>query len=171
MRKMIVPAVCALAVAAVPASASARVASDASWLQSAIQADMAQVQAGQVGESKASTKTAMALAKAMVADHAALLSRAEKVANAAKITIPTSTTTAFATELATLKTESGQTFTVQFVKDEISGYEQFIAQTETEINSGSSAAVKAVARYYLPIFQDHLKLADDAAATLHIATS
>ena len=58
-----------------------------------------------------------------------------------------------------LKKLSGLTFDKTYDQDQIAGHVLSISQTKTEISQGRIAKVVGFAKYYLPIAEMHLKMA------------
>jgi putative membrane protein len=179
MRKLIAPLVCAATMAAVPGSALAHStpsrttvapsAQDTAWVQASIQANIAEVQAAHLAEANTTFKPAIALAKLVIQVHGKLLNQSEHVATKLDITIPTAPNATQASELTTLATLKGKAFNDAYATDELSGYQQFYALTETEANSATNGQVRAAAKFFLPVVKQNLSLAHAAAAALHVS--
>jgi len=174
MRKTIVPIVCTLAMAIAPASALATTggqrltpqtklaAVDVSWVQSSIQADMAVVAAADLAEQRTQNVAALKLASVLLSQHSKLLAKAENCAQHLGITIPTSPSAAQQAMLASLQKLTGRSFAAAFAADEVQGHEAFIALTQQEIATGVNVTARASARFWLPIEQHRLAIAETA---------
>jgi len=185
MKKTLISAACALSLAATPASALAAPAhsawehgtaatttstvsaQDSAWLQSAIQGDLAAVQAAQLAPQRTSNPAALGLANWILKDHTRLLQRAEQVATKLGVTIPTTASAPEQAQLATLAGLTGRSFVATFAAYEITDHQQFIAMTQQEIAGGTSGMVRAAARFYLPIMERHLRTAQGVEAAVN----
>ncbi len=179
MRNRIAPFICALIMGAVPATALAQTsrtaaltqspkvsAVDISWVQAAAQANIAQLEAAKLAQSKSHNLAVLAVARVIFNDHSKLLLMTDKVANALGIQLPTAPSDAQATMLSGLESLTGRAFNMTFAEDEVTGHEQFIQLTDQEISTGTDAAIKAVAKVWLPYMQRHLQYAHAAAVAL-----
>ena len=168
MKKMSLAFVCALAVAAAPASALAAsspratpkvAAVDVTYIQSGIQDNMALVSAADLAEQHTTNVVALRLAHLILNSHSRYLANLESLAHRLGIAIPTSTTAEQQSMLAALQKLTGRPFVAQFAADEVTGHQEFIALAQQEIATGANPAARASARFFLPIMQHRLSMA------------
>ena len=162
----------ASASAAAVGSASGSVsAQDTSWAQSNAQTDLAEITIGQIAEQRAQHTATKSLAQMTMSDHQKALSELKTVASQAGITLPTAPNATQQAQAAQLKSVSASQFDATYDSDQVQGHKLSISQTETEISSGSSTAVKSFAQVYLPVAEKHLQMAESDYAQLSGSTS
>lgn len=148
-------------------SAAARSAgvsrADRAWVDEAHQADMAEIQAGQLAESNASNPAIRHDGAVLVRDHQALDNKLIQLAGKLKLSLPTSMTNQ-QTEIGDrLSNEQGPPFDHDFAASMMTAHGIMIAATRREIAHGSSPQVTALARQTLPILLQHLSMMRTAA--------
>jgi predicted outer membrane protein len=178
MKKIIGPFVCALVMAAAPASALAAsssqrlapqvkiAAADVNWVQASIQANMAVVAAASLAETNTTSAPALRLAHVLLAEHSKLLLDAEHCATRLEITIPSNMGATYQAQLTALQPLTGHAFAAQFAADEVTDHQAFIALTETEIGSGVNLVARASAKFWLPIEEHRLAIAQGAVKAI-----
>jgi predicted outer membrane protein len=178
MKKIIGPFVCALVMAAAPASALAAsssqrlapqvkiAAADVNWVQASIQANMAVVAAGDLAEQRTTSVPALKLAHVLLSQHSKLLADAEHCAQRLGITIPSNMGTTYQAQYTALQALTGRAFAAQFASDEVTDHEAFITLTQTEIASGVNVVARASAKFWLPIEEHRLAIAEGAVKAI-----
>jgi len=102
----------------------------------------------------------------VTSDHTQVLSRLRSLASQLHVTLPTTVNATQMAEAQALMSNSGTTVDILYSQKEITGHETSIAQTQTELSSGSDQAVVQFAQYYLPIAQNHLHLFESNVSAL-----
>ena len=157
-------ALAALGVAS-PASA-APTAQDSAFVMSNEQVNLAEITIGNIALQRASSTSARDLATKTISDHQAAKAKLTTLAAAEHITLPTAPNAQQQSQAATLKSVSATTFDLTYLQIQVAGHQMSIAATNTEISTGSDAAVVAYAKYYLPVATMHLSMAQSAESTL-----
>lgn len=149
--------------AAVVSSKSPVSAADLRWIAQAHQADLAEMDAGQLAADKGGSAAIRAAGAMLLADHTALDQRLTKVANTLGIALPTHQTLQQTQTGDRLTGESGPQFDHDFTASMLTGHQYMIAATRSEISHGSSAAILVLARQALPVLIKHLQTLQRAA--------
>jgi putative membrane protein len=181
MRNRIALLVCAATMAAVPATALARASADrsapraqaaalsaldTSFIQAAVQGNIAEIEAAQLAQAKSHNPAVLLIAKWIERDHSKMLKRADWIATQLGVTLPTAPSAAQTTMIDGLQNLSGHAFNLAFAQDEVTGHEQFIAQIQQELSSGTNTSAKGLAKWWLPFMQHHMQLAQAAVVAL-----
>lgn len=170
MKKSIASLTCALAMAAIPASAAAAApatpvsATDTAWVQSAIAGNLGAVQAAQLAESKSTNPAILGLARFILKDHSRQLRFDDRLASRLNISIPGTADATILAQMNVLNTLTGKAFNLQFAQDELTDHTQFLLQTTQELNLGTNASVRGAAHAWVPVIQRRINLAKAAVA-------
>lgn len=138
---------------------------DRAWLASLHQANLAEIEAGELAQKKGGTPAVRAVGGMLVTDHMASDKQVTQVARDLNVTLPGSAAPADAATASRLGNESGGQFDHDFVSAMRTGHEKVIALTQTEIGKGSVPQVTTLARNTLPVLRKHLNMLRRAAAT------
>jgi putative membrane protein len=130
------------------------------------QTDLAEITMAATVAQKATTGQARSLAQETSSDHRQVLTRLRSLASTLGVTLPTEPNAQQRSMAASLAARSGSAFDIAYLNDQVAGHQQSIAQTDTEISSGSSPQVVAFAKSYLPAAQKHLAHAQSALSQL-----
>ena len=175
MRKLAVLAVAAATVLlpvglTAQASAATVVAApnsvDLSYIQKNAQTDLAEITLGTIAQSRAQSDAALALAQKTKADHEAALAKLQTVADGLKVSLPTAPSPAQQADAAKLKSASDADFDLTYAQIQVLGHQLSIADTNTELASGSDQSVQTFASGYLPVAEMHLTMATDLLSSL-----
>lgn len=120
------------------------------------QTDLAEVSLATLVRQKGTTTQARSLAQRTSADHQQALTKLRSLAGTLNVTLPSAPNAQQRSMAAALAAQTGSAFDITYLRDQVAGHEQSIAQTETELSSGRDSQVVAFARSYLPIAQMHL---------------
>jgi len=134
-------------------------AQDITWMTANAQTDLAEISLGTLATSKSPNAETLSLAKVTKAQHKAALAKLTTVAKDLHVTLPTSPNAAQLKQATQLKKLSGLTFDKTYDTDQIAGHVLSITQTKSEITKGHDSKVVGFAKYYLPIAEMHLKMA------------
>jgi putative membrane protein len=138
---------------------------DRAWLASVHQANLAEIEVGELARKKGGTPAVRAAGAMLVTDHTASDKQVAQVARDLNVTLPGSAAPADAATASRLGNESGGQFDHDFVAAMRTGHEKAIALTRTEIGKGSVPQVKTLARSTLPVLRKHLNMLRQAATT------
>jgi putative membrane protein len=160
--------VLALLVLAAPLIAMAD-SPDASFYKKAAEGGLAEVEAGNLAQSKAHDRKVKDFGAMMVKDHSAANGKLEALAASKDVTLPTSSSVGQMATKAKLEVLTGDTFDKSYIKGQIDAHESTIALFTKEIGSGQDPDAKAFAEATLPTVRSHLKainvIAADAGVT------
>ena len=131
---------------------------DQTFITTAIQINLAEIQVGQLAEEKASSDAAKAYGKQLVDDHTASNQKATALATAAGVTPPTEPSDADKALYQKLSGLSGAAFDRQFARAMVTGHRQALKLFMTEAKSGTGD-IASFAKDTLPTLRDHLKMA------------
>jgi len=144
---------------------------DASFFKHAAEGGLAEVDAGNLAQSKGSSQAVKDFGAMMVKDHGAANQKLQAVASAQNITLPTSASILQMASEKKLELLSGDTFDKSYIKDQIKDHRSTIALFKREIANGTDPEAKDFATATLPVLQGHLraieKIAADAGVTTH----
>jgi putative membrane protein len=160
----------ALLILTSPLAAFAATNPDASFFKHAAEGGLAEVDAGNLAQQKASAQNVKDFAAMMVKDHSAANDKLQSIATAKGITLPTSPSVAQMAGKAKLDVLSGTTFDTSYIKGQVRAHEQTIGLFRKEITAGQDAEAKAFAKETLPTVKSHLKAIKSIAAQAGIAT-
>ena len=165
---------CAVAAAAVVAGTATATPShraqstlsalDKHFLTSSAQGDAFEIRGGKLAQSKGQSTKVKALGKRLMTDHTKSLSDLAKLASKLGVKIEKTPTPPEAWELKQVGTMTGTSFDRGYASLEVADHIQDIKDTSEEINSGTNASVRALAKQDLPMLKTHLKLSRQALA-------
>jgi predicted outer membrane protein len=136
---------------------------DRAWLAAVHQANLAEVQVGELAKKKGGTAAIRAAGAILVTDHVASDTQVTRVAKSLKLTLPSSAAPADAAAASRLGDEAGAQFDHDFVSTMMTGHQKLIAETQTEISQGSTPQIKNLAQSTLPVLRKHLAVLQKAA--------
>jgi len=158
----IIAALAALVGAAVLlcSSAAARAAetSAATFLQSAAQIDIAEINAGNLAQKQSENADVKDFGRMLVADHSKHLTAVTDLAKSMGISVPDEPPAAEKAEAKKLKSLSGHAFDQEFVKHMVEGHQMAITAYGAEAKAGNTDT-SALAQKTLPALQHHLEVA------------
>jgi putative membrane protein len=158
----------AQAAAAKPATASAASAAH-TFMAKAAQANMAEVELGQLAASKGQSDDVKRYGQHMVDDHGKANQELKDLAQKQGATLPAEPNAAQKAAKARLEKLSGAAFDRAFAQQMVKDHQTAVAMFRTQANTGKEAEVKAWAAKMLPNLEEHLKQAQ--ALTPHKAAS
>jgi len=150
--------------AAVPLLAAS---GDNTFVTKAAEGGMAEVQMGQLAQTKASSQAVKDLASKLVADHTKANNSLKPIAMKDNITLPTGLNSKQQSEYNKLQALSGADFDREYVNYQIRDHKQDISMFQHEVDHGTDAQVKAWAQEQLPALQEHLRMAQSAQSSMH----
>jgi putative membrane protein len=137
---------------------------DRAWLTAVHQANLAEVQVGELAKKKGGTAAVRAAGATLVTDHVASDTQVAGLAKSLKLTLPSSAAPADAAAASRLGDEAGAQFDHDFVSTMMTGHQKLIGQTQTEISQGSTPQIKSLAQHTLPVLRKHLTMLQKAAS-------
>jgi putative membrane protein len=152
---------------AVPSAAIAAPSqADTAFITANGQTDQAEIALGQLALTRAQSSQARDLATQTLADHQKALAQLTAVAQPLGVAVPAAPSPQQQAQAAALQSAPAASFDLMYVQVQIAGHQQSIADTNTEIASGSDPTVVAYATAYLPVAQMHLTMAQAASSAL-----
>lgn len=143
---------------------------DSSFFKHAAEGGIAEVDAGNLAQQKASGQNVKDFGAMMVKDHSAANEKLQSIATAKGITLPTSASVGQMAAKAKLDVLTGSAFDTSYIKGQVRAHEQTIGLFRKEITSGQDADAKAFAKDTLPTVKSHLKAIKAIAAQAGIVT-
>nr|WP_176573316.1 DUF4142 domain-containing protein [Nonomuraea pusilla] len=129
---------------------------DKTWMKEIHQVNLAEIQAGRLGESKGTTKEIKSVGKMLVDDHTKLDSQVTQAASRLGIELPSSPNKDQKELMKKLEGASGKDFDTMWLKGMTKGHEQAIEATKKEVSDGSSQVATTLAKAAQPQLEDHL---------------
>ena len=160
----------AMLVLAAPLMASAADDPDSSFYKKAAEAGIAEVEAGQLAQSKGTSPAVKDFASMMVTDHTAANDKLKALAATKSISLPTSASVGQMATKAKLDVLSGDTFDKSYIKSQLKAHHNAVYLFKKEIASGQDPDAKAFATATLPTLQAHLKKIKSIAADAGVST-
>jgi putative membrane protein len=130
---------------------------DEMFMRHNAQTDLAEITAGRYAAGHALKSEVRRSARDLVADHRRALSRLKDVAQAVNFSLPSEPNRMQKQQARQEMSRSAQQFDKVYLRNEIMGHQQSIADTRREITHGTDPKVRSFARFYLPIAREHLK--------------
>lgn len=127
------------------------------FLKEAAQADMAEVQLGQLAQEKASSPEVKQFGERMINDHTQNQDKLKQVAQEIGCTLPTEVSTKDKATKDRLEKLSGKSFDHAYMLDMVTDHTKDVAKFKTESKAATTAAVKNYASQTLPTLESHLK--------------
>ena len=131
----------------------------AQFLTNAIEADNAEIKAGQAAEDMGSAQAVKDYGKMLVNDHTKAKDQASQVAMALNVPVPTGTPPDADAELKMATSMSGAGFDKDFLAAMIKDHQKAIDMFQQEADSSDPAPVTDLAKATLPTLKKHLQTA------------
>jgi putative membrane protein len=130
---------------------------DESFFRTASQANLAEIAAGKLAETKGNAKV-KSLGKQMVADHTTAQNELLALAKKENISIPTSPDEDHKQAVAELNKLSGNSFDSAYMASQLADHKTAVALFSEESVNGTDQEAKAYATKYLPKLKMHLQM-------------
>jgi len=130
---------------------------DESFFKTASQANLAEIAAGKLAETKGNSKV-KSLGKQMVADHTTAQNELVALAKKQNISIPMSSDEDHKQALAELDKLSGKSFDSAYMASQLADHKTAVALFSEESVNGTDPGAKAFATKYLPKLKMHLQM-------------
>ena len=156
--RVLASAVLAVAASVFAASAASAAPSnqDTTWMVAAHQSNLAEIAAGQAAQSQASSQSVKDTGAMFIQMHTTLDASLTSEASALGVSLPSAPSAAQQASLAQVKTQTGTAFDTAWVAQQLAGHRDAASATQTEIRTGSDAAVLKLANTALPVIEQHL---------------
>lgn len=139
---------------------STNAASDArSFISTAAEDGMFEVQAGQAAASKARSADVKQFGQEMAADHTKAGNELKQLAQKESVTLPTDVSAAQKQKLEKLKALSGAEFDREYMNMMVEAHQKAVDLFQNQASMGNNTDVKAFASKTLPTLKDHLEKA------------
>jgi putative membrane protein len=155
--------VLAFLVLAVPLIAMAD-SPDASFYKKAAEGGIAEVEAGNLAQSKGNSQQVKDFGAMMVKDHTAANDKLKALAATKGVTLPSSSSVGQMASKAKLEVLTGDSFDSSYIKGQIQAHQNTVALFRKEIASGQDPDAQAFAKATLPTVRSHLKAINGIAA-------
>jgi putative membrane protein len=139
---------------------------DAKRMRDIAQADMAEVAAGKLGTSKASSDEVKKFAQHMVDDHGKHLNELRTLAKTKGVQLPSAPAKKHQDAMKKLEQASGADFDRMFMAQMVKDHEQALKLVQNTAKNAKDAELKADAEKTAPVIQKHLEEAKKVAASL-----
>jgi putative membrane protein len=139
-------------------------AKDKKFMMDAATGGMEEVALGKLAASNASDADVKSFGQRMVDDHSKANDQLKQVAQSKGVTLPADVTKSQQKDIDKLSKMNGAAFDSAYMKMMVSDHKKDVAEFSKEAKSGADTDVKSFASTTLPTLQDHLKMAQDAAA-------
>lgn len=136
---------------------------DQAWLQHLHEADLAEVEAGEMAAKKGASPVVRATGTMLATDHDRFDTAVIRTAQSLGVDLANAAAPEDAAARDRLADETGSTFDHDFTATMIIDHEKMIDDTQTEISQGSSPQVTGLARQALPMLRKHRTAAQKAA--------
>jgi predicted outer membrane protein len=134
---------------------------DSAYLQYTAQMDLSQQDLAQIAEVRGQDSATVDYAHMTMSDHGTTHSKVTTLAKHLGVTLPTSATPEQNAQADELAGTSDSSFDHTHASMQVTNHKQSIETTKHEIDNGSDPSVIAYAKYYLPIEEKHLQIAQD----------
>ena len=135
--------------------------SDKSFLQNAYEDGLAEVKAGQLGQSKSANADVKAFADHIVADHSKANEELKTLSDNKKVSLSESPSLVAQAKGKLLDSKSGDSFDKAFAEGMVSDHKKAIEAFEKAASEGKDSDVKAFAAKTLPTLKMHLSMAEE----------
>jgi putative membrane protein len=139
---------------------------DEQWLMMSIEGDLFEIQGGKLAMHKATTEKVRDLAARLIKDHTDSLKNSTELAKKLGIEVPDRPSPSQQWELHAVAQFKGKDFDRWYADLEVKDHIQDIQEARDEVDKGCNPDVRENARDEIPTLQKHLKLAQDALASV-----
>jgi putative membrane protein len=139
---------------------------DKTWLTKAVQIDLAEIKGGEVAMKQGQSAEVKKLGEKLARAHAKGGAIDKKLAKTAGATVPKTPGAKMEAVLKEVAAKKGAAFDQAYAAAEVKGHLEAIKGAKLEIERGSSAKVKKLAKADLKMYEMHLKWARAVVSTL-----
>jgi putative membrane protein len=137
---------------------------DVSFYKKAAEGGIAEVEAGNLAQSKGNSQKVKDFGAMMVKDHSAANEKLKALAATKDVTLPTSSSVGQMATKAKLEVLTGDTFDKSYIKGQVQAHQDTVGLFRKEIASGQDPDAQAFAKATLPTVRSHLKAINAIAA-------
>lgn len=159
MKQLIAVAICCL-----PVIALSKDNPDESFFKNAAEAGMAEVEAGKMAETKATSPAVKEFAAMMVKDHSAANAKLKKIAMSKGVELPSEPSMMQKAMGKKTDMKSGVSFDKDYIQGQIKAHQDTVDLLQKEIDSGKDPDAKAFATETLPEVKMHLEKVEQIAS-------
>jgi putative membrane protein len=141
---------------------------DESFFKNAAEGGIAEVNAGQLAQTKGASQSVKDFGAMMVKDHSAANQKLASIAAAQGVKLPDSPGMMQMAEGKELKMKSGDSFDKSYIKGQIKAHQETVELFQKEIASGKNPQAQQFASATLPTVQAHLAKINQIAAAAGI---
>ena len=142
-------------------------AADASFIETAAQGGMAEIQMAQLAEQTSRSRAVKTFAEMMIKDHTAADDQLKQIAIGKGATVPTAVSDDQQKTLTMLQGEKGRKFDHDYIASQVQGHEAMLSAFQGEAASGTDPDLKGFASQTVPVIQQHLDAAQKLAGAGH----
>jgi putative membrane protein len=139
---------------------------DATFLKNTANANMSEVAAAQMAQSKSQNDDVKNFAQHMIDDHTAMEKDVESAASGLKVTLPTSPSKSDQKDAKKLEALDGAAFDKAYMDAQVKGHKKVLAEMKHESSTTQNAQLRDMASKGSEKVADHLKMAEDVQAKL-----
>jgi putative membrane protein len=143
---------------------------DQTFFKHAAEGGIAEVEAGNLAQSKGSSQAVKDFGAMMVKDHTEANAKLKSIAAGESIDLPSSSGAMQMASKAKLEVLTGETFDKAYIKNQVAAHQQTVSLFKKEIATGTDDQAKSFAKATLPTVQAHLKKIREIAATAGVET-
>ena len=131
---------------------------DEQWLMAALEGDLFEVKGGKLAQQQSQNSAVKQLGERLNSDHSESYANGSRLAKKLGVEVPTEPTYPEKWELQTVGEMTGSAFDKGYTSLERLDHKQDIEDAKEELEDGSNAKVKALARMDLKMYREHLAL-------------
>jgi putative membrane protein len=139
---------------------------DLKFMREMTQANLAEVQAGKMAASKASSGEVKKYGQHMVDDHGKALSEARSLAKAKGVQAPSQPAKKHQAAMKKLEKEKGEGFDKAFMQQMVKDHEEALKLHEDAAKNAKDPQLKAAAEKSVPVIEKHLEEAKSIVSSL-----
>ena len=141
------------------------------YLKEAAQGALWEVRGGKTAQTHASRSYVRMFGKRMIVDHSREYRDAREVGEDVHVSVPTVPDPVQQHDLMLLSQFHGASFDCAYLSTEWADHMADVANAKLEIATGQNRRVKSFAMKYLPVLQEHLKMAEEDLMKTHYCGS
>jgi putative membrane protein len=139
---------------------------DAKFLRNMGEADLAEVQAGKLAASKASSPEVKKFAQHMVEEHSKGLSEGQSLAKAKRVEAPAAPNKKHRAAMKKLESQSGAGFDKAYMNQMVQDHQEALKLVRNASKNAKDPEIRAAAEKKVPVVEKHLQMARETAASL-----
>jgi putative membrane protein len=154
----------ALAISLATSQAMAQMSpADKTFATKAASGGRAEVELGRLASQNAGSPAVRDFGQKMATDHTQANQALQEIARQQQLTLPTAPASADQATEERLRAMKGNEFDTAYMQDMVQDHRQDVADFRKEAETGTNPALKSFAQKYLPVLEQHLKMAEATA--------